>query len=108
MNEKRFIQNGIIKKERNGYIKIQIGIMWVDEHRAIAEEILGRLLNKTEVIHHIDFNKKNNSPNNLALFENQKAHSHWHSQFNQFGWTQPLTKIILENKITNKKVITTK
>ena len=67
---------------------------YVLEHRLVCESLIGRMLNQNEVIHHIDFNRKNNDPSNLVIFPNQSEHSHWHSQYNQFGLTQPLrTKI---------------
>jgi uncharacterized C2H2 Zn-finger protein len=37
------------------------------EHRIVAEESLGRALLSTEVVHHIDGNKQNNDPTNLAV-----------------------------------------
>lgn len=39
----------------------------VSEHILIAEEELGRPLEKGEIIHHKDFNKLNNDPNNLLF-----------------------------------------
>ena len=91
----------ITKIKRHGYVLIKVGTQWIPEHRLIAEEILGRLLKKEEVIHHINFIKDDNRPENLALFESVKAHSHWHRQYNQFGWTQPLLTIINERKVCN-------
>jgi len=97
---------GVIKKlNETGYILIKVGTQWKEEHRLVIENILGRLLEHNEVIHHIDFNKTNNNPNNLALFESQQAHAHWHRQFRQFGWTQPLTKQI-KVRVCNLKVVT--
>lgn len=54
-------------------------------HRIIAEEILGRPLEKGEVVHHIDGNKKNNNPSNLMIFKNQSEHAKWHADHNKKG-----------------------
>jgi hypothetical protein len=37
------------------------------EHRVIAEQLIGRPLAKGEIVHHIDGNKLNNSPENLKI-----------------------------------------
>lgn len=47
-------------------------------HRIVAESVLGRKLKKGEVVHHIDSNKKNNHPNNLAVLPSQSIHSKLH------------------------------
>ncbi len=47
-------------------------------HRVVAARKIGRNLNKGEVVHHIDRNKKNNNPNNLWVFPNQSAHDKVH------------------------------
>ncbi len=49
------------------------------EHRIVAEQIIGRPLEKYEVVHHIDGNKRNNKPDNLMVFKNQKDHAAWHA-----------------------------
>jgi hypothetical protein len=46
-------------------------------HRVIAEIILGRLLESTEIVHHIDGKKFNNSIDNLLVM-NKKDHSIMH------------------------------
>lgn len=37
------------------------------QHRVVAEQMLGRPLKRGEIVHHIDGNKHNNSPENLAV-----------------------------------------
>lgn len=48
------------------------GIVGVYEHRLIAEEMMGRELKEDEVVHHLDENKGNNSPDNLLVLENSQ------------------------------------
>ena len=52
---------------------------YVYEHIIVMETKLGRPLEPGEVVHHIDENKRNNSPDNLMLFKNQREHDvfHW-------------------------------
>ena len=44
------------------------------EHRVIAEQIIGRALRIGEVVHNIDGNKHNNSPENLMVLSSQAEH----------------------------------
>jgi hypothetical protein len=50
------------------------------EHRAVAEEVLGRKLEPGEVVHHEDCNKQNNEPSNLIVFPSQAAHASHHGR----------------------------
>jgi hypothetical protein len=52
------------------------------EHRHFAEEALGRNLKDTEVVHHIDNDRANNSPSNLAIFASLADHARFHSSRN--------------------------
>ena len=46
--------------------------------RKVMEKKIGRKLTSTEIVHHLDFNIKNNSKENLYLFKNAKEHSRYH------------------------------
>ena len=89
------------KRIVNGYINILTDNGWIAEHRFIAEKVLNRPLKKEERIHHIDFNKKNNNPSNLALFSDENSHAHFHRQIKQFGMTIPRLRQIEQLKIVN-------
>ena len=47
-------------------------------HRMVAAHILGRELAPKEVVHHIDGNRANNKPQNLAVFPSQSHHNRCH------------------------------
>lgn len=50
----------------------------VDEHIVLAEKIIGRDLKDDEVVHHKDYNRKNNSLENLMIFCSNSAHITFH------------------------------
>ena len=56
-------------KDHHGYVL---------EHRLVMEKMLGRYLKPEEVVHHLDYDKTNNHPNNLYLFSNDMAHQQYH------------------------------
>lgn len=51
----------------------------VHKHRIVAEALLGRALRPGEVVHHVDGNKQNCHPSNLAVFPDQATHVRCHS-----------------------------
>lgn len=54
---------------------------YVYQHRLVMEEMIGRYLKPEEVVHHIDENKQNNSPENLMLFPTDTDHRRYHDFF---------------------------
>lgn len=71
---------------RNGYEAIYLpthphsykdGMVYV--HVLVAEKLLGRYLLPDECVHHIDFNKKNNTVTNLMIFANNSSHVLYHN-----------------------------
>lgn len=52
-------------------------------HRVEMERILGRKLKPGEVVHHIDGDKRNNSPNNLKVMT-RSEHSRYHAKLAAF------------------------
>lgn|SRR3990167_2163685 len=63
----------------NGYREKWLGPQkYVLEHRWVAEQKLGRTLKTGEVVHHINGNKLDNRPENLAVLSHAQ-HSHIHN-----------------------------
>lgn len=58
---------------------------YVKEHVLVMEKKIGRYIKKGEIIHHINFKKDDNRPENLILFPNNKEHSRIHTIVNSFA-----------------------
>jgi hypothetical protein len=54
----------------------------VMEHRAVAEEMLGRQLKPGEIVHHINCDKTNNDPGNLHVLPGRAEHALAHHSLN--------------------------
>lgn len=60
----------------NGYIR-KGGVL---EHRKIVEEVLKRKLSETNVVHHVDYNKSNNTNSNLVVCPDRAYHKLLHAR----------------------------
>jgi hypothetical protein len=47
---------------------------YVMEHRLVMAMMVGRLLARAEVVHHIDHKPGNNAPTNLEMWPNNRTH----------------------------------
>ena len=98
-------RNGLWKGTKlteNGYIKIlkpnhpRARDKYIWEHILIVEKKIGRFLNKSEVVHHINGVRNDNRIENLMLFESNSKHLSFHHKIKQFGYTGPILKQINE------------
>lgn len=63
---------------------------WVAEHNLIAEWYYNQKINKkTEEVHHLDFNGKNNLPENLAIMDKSEHRSYHCKLNNEKLWSNP-------------------
>lgn len=62
----------------------------VGVHILVAEELLGRQLMDDEVVHHVDFDKKNNNPCNIWIFDSRRSHAAYHKAI-EYGSNYQLT-----------------
>jgi len=69
-----------------GYPYISVDGRKIAEHRHVVEQREGRKLARGEVIHHVDGNKSNNSPENL-LIVTRAEHRRLHSGTKWKRWT---------------------
>lgn len=60
-------------------------------HRVIAEKVIGRPLNTKEIVHHIDCNRRNNTPDNLMIMS-QSEHARLHNRLRKL-WSDKRFKV---------------
>jgi hypothetical protein len=60
---------------------------WISEHRLIAEWFYGRVVKENEEVHHIDFNGKNNLPQNLKIMDGTEHRSFHRKLNNETLWS---------------------
>jgi len=56
---------------------------FVPEHRLVIEKSIGRFLDKSEIVHHVNLIKTDNRIENLVLFKNDKEHFLAHGSLNK-------------------------
>jgi len=67
-------------------------------HKTIVENKIGRKLNKGEIIHHIDLDKRNNKESNLHLCKDRTTHNGCHHSLELVAAQLIKTKhIVFEN-----------
>lgn len=88
----------------NGYALARVGRAhhladvrgYAYEHRLVAESKLGRRLRAGEIVHHLDHDKLNNSPENLEVVDGIAAHRFEHrspgSTSRRPGETNPIVE----------------
>jgi hypothetical protein len=63
-----------------GYREVRVDGRYIQEHRSVMEQALGRPLLSSEVVHHKDSNKLNNDISNLELLPGQSEHMQTHGK----------------------------
>lgn len=65
---------------------------WVSEHNMIAEWVNNRKIERNEIVHHINYNGKDNRPENLMIMD-RKEHQRYHAEINnQKNWNNPVIR----------------
>jgi hypothetical protein len=67
-SENQIYKDGDKVKTADGYIRIKINNKWMQEHRYVMEQHIGRKLHKEEKIHHKNANRSDNRLENLELW----------------------------------------
>lgn len=75
-----FTHDGYIYHYRSPQSVNRTGPVYIPEHRIVGEKVLGRPLGKNEIVHHINFDPKDNRNANLLICTKQ-YHGWIHKQY---------------------------
>ena len=64
------------RRDRDGYVA---------EHRIVASEMIGRALTREEEVHHLNFDKMDNRPENLMILGDGADHTRFHKYMERVG-----------------------
>lgn len=70
--------------EGNGYWKVRVGGKQIREHVAVAEAALGHKLPRGALVHHVDYDRANNSNSNLVICPGDAYHRLLHQRTDAF------------------------
>lgn len=113
LKEKHPMWKGGRYKTSDGYIVIKSpnhpnkdGGGYFKEHRLVMENVLGRYLDKKEVVHHINGIRDDNRIENLKLFKNNYEHQKFHGSLNKSPHRKMGTiKDLIPNNSVKKKIV---
>lgn len=87
------------KDYHGGFTKGLKGGKYIQEHRFVAEKMLNRPLTGKEIVHHINFNKLDNRPENLIVLTNNE-----HKKL-EMKLAQRYMEILLEGQSNPKEIL---
>lgn len=78
---------------------------YVAQHRLVMEGVVGRLLAGTEIVHHLDGDKTNNSPENLQLLLSRAEHQRVHNRLNMVPLDEHQVSEALQGRTTREAAL---